>query len=163
MDMSHLHTRVAVHAGSLNNQTFTEEQNSKLLITTVGKLIFNEILPKSFPYINEPTKTNLEEETPDKYFVEKGTDVKADIKDMPIVDPFKKKILGNIIAEVFKRFKITETSKMLDRMKDLGFKYSTKAGITVGVSDIVVLAEKQEIIDEAQTKVDNVLNNSDVV
>ena len=49
------------------------------------------------------------------------------IKDMPIVDPFKKKILGNIIAEVFKRFKITETSKMLDRMKDLGFKYSTKA------------------------------------
>ena len=41
---------------------------------------------------------------------------------------------------------------MLDRMKDLGFKYSTKAGITVGVSDIVVLAEKEEIIDEAQTE-----------
>ncbi|MFK4388160.1 DNA-directed RNA polymerase beta' subunit [Peribacillus frigoritolerans] len=60
-------------------------------------------------------------------------------------------------AEVFKRFKITETSKMLDRMKDLGFKYSTKAGITVGVADIVVLKEKQEIITEAQTKVDNVL------
>ena len=73
----HLHTRVAVHASSLNNQTFTEEQNSKLLITTVGKLIFNEILPKSFPYINEPTKTNLEEKTPEKYFVEKGADVKA--------------------------------------------------------------------------------------
>lgn len=46
---------------------------------------------------------------------------------------------------------------MLDRMKDLGFKYSTKAGITVGVADIVVLKEKQEIITEAQTKVDNVL------
>ena len=58
----------------------------------------------------------------------------------------KRKYLGNIIAEVFKRFKITETSKMLDRMKDLGFKYSTKAGITVGVADIVVLAEKEEII-----------------
>ena len=79
------------------------------------------------------------------------------IKEMPLVAPFKKKILGNIIAEVFKRYKITETSKMLDRMKDLGFKYSTKAGITVGVSDIVVLAEKQEIIDEAQKKVDNVM------
>ena len=52
----HLHTRVAVQAGSLKNQTFTEEQNNKLLMTTVGKLIFNEILPKSFPYINEPTK-----------------------------------------------------------------------------------------------------------
>ena len=57
----HLHTRVAVHAGSLNNQTFTEEQNKKLLLTTVGKLIFNEILPESFPYINEPTRENLEE------------------------------------------------------------------------------------------------------
>ncbi len=153
----HLHTRVAVDAGSLGNVTFTEEQNSKLLITTVGKLIFNEILPESFPYINEPTKLNLEEKTPEKYFVGPGTDVSAFIKEMPLVDPFKKKILGNIIAEVFKRFKITETSKMLDRMKDLGFKYSTKAGITVGVADIVVLGEKQEIIQEAQAKVDNVM------
>ena len=42
------------------------------------------------------------------------------IREMPLVAPFKKKILGNIIAEVFKRYKITETSKMLDRMKDLG-------------------------------------------
>lgn len=153
----HLHTRIAVHAGSLNNETFTEEQNQQLLITTVGKLVFNEILPTSFPYINEPTKRNLEEETPKKYFVEKGSDVKEIIKGLPIVDPFKKKILGNIIAEVFKRFKITETSKMLDRMKNLGFKYSTRAGITVGVADIVVLKEKQEIIEEAQGKVDNVM------
>ena len=100
----HLHTRIAVHAGSLNNETFTEEQNNKLLITTVGKFIFNEILPESFPYINEPTRHNLEEETPAKYFVEKGEDVTARIKEMPLIDPFKKKILGNIIAEVFKRF-----------------------------------------------------------
>ncbi|GAB6259607.1 MULTISPECIES: DNA-directed RNA polymerase subunit beta' [Bacillaceae] len=153
----HLHSRCAVHASSLNNETFTEEQNRQLLITTVGKLIFNEILPKSFPYINEPTRYNLETKTPEKYFVEKGANIPELIKAQPAIDPFKKKILGNIIAEVFKRFKITETSKMLDRMKDLGFKYSTKAGITVGVADIVVLKEKQEIITEAQTKVDNVL------
>ncbi|MCA1028567.1 MULTISPECIES: DNA-directed RNA polymerase subunit beta' [Cytobacillus] len=153
----HLHTRVAVHAGSLKNETFTEEQNKQLLMTTVGKLVFNEILPKTFPYINEPTKENLEIETPKKYFIDKATDIPEAIRTMPIVDPFKKKILGNIIAEVFKRFKITETSKMLDRMKNLGFKYSTKAGITVGVSDIVVLGEKEEILHEAQNKVDNVL------
>jgi DNA-directed RNA polymerase subunit beta' len=153
----HLHTRVAVHAGSLHNETFTEEQNQQLLVTTVGKLIFNEILPKSFPYINEPTKQNLEVKTPEKYFIDKGANVKEFIKNQPIIDPFKKKILGNIIAEVFKRFKITETSKMLDRMKDLGFKYSTKAGITVGVADIVVLGEKEQILKEAQAKVDNVL------
>jgi len=153
----HLHTRVAVHASSLKNPTFTEEQNNMLLMTTVGKLIFNEILPKSFPYINEPTKTNLEVKTPEKYFVPKGANVKELIQNLEQIDPFKKKILGNIIAEIFKRFKITETSKMLDRMKDLGFKYSTKAGITVGVADIVVLAEKEEILATAQSKVDNVL------
>lgn len=153
----HLHTRVAVYAGSLNNETFTEEQKQKLLITTVGKLIFNEILPPSFPYINEPTKYNLEVNTPDKYFVEKGANVKEAIQAQGLIDPFKKKILGNIIAEVFKRFKITQTSEMLDRMKNLGFRYSTKAGITVGVADIVVLKEKDEILVEAQTKVDTVL------
>jgi DNA-directed RNA polymerase subunit beta' len=154
---AHLHTRVAVHAGSLNNVTFTEEQNNQLLITTVGKLIFNEILPESFPYINEPTQHNLEKETPEKYFVEKAGNVKEIIASREEIAPFKKKILGNIIAEVFKRFKITETSKMLDRMKNLGFKHSTKAGITVGVADIIVLAEKDELLQEAQIKVDNVM------
>ena len=83
---AHLHTRVAVKASSLNNQTFTEEQNGKLLITTIGKMVFNEILPESFPYINEPTKKNLEEKTPEEYFIEPGTDVKAAMKNMPIVD-----------------------------------------------------------------------------
>jgi len=153
----HLHSRVAIHASALNNKTFTEEQNSQLILTTVGKLVFNEILPESFPYINEPTKSNLEVKTPEKYFVEKGTDIKEAIKNQEAIQPFKKGILGDIIAEVFKRFKISETSKMLDRMKDLGFKYSTKAGITVGIADIVVLKEKAVILDEAQEKVDRVL------
>lgn len=153
----HLHTRVAVHASGLNNQTFTEKQKSQLLITTVGKLIFNEILSDSFPYINEPTKENLEYHTPEKYFVEKGANIPELIKSFELVKPFKKGFLGDIIAEVFKRFKISETSKMLDRMKDLGFSYSTKAGMTVGVSDIVVLKEKETILEEAQNKVDKVL------
>ena len=153
----HLHTRIAIQASSLNNRTFTEEQQNQLLYTTVGKLIFNEILPESFPYINEPTKLNLEQETPEKYFVAKGTDVKEEIKNREIVKPFKKGFLGDIIAEVFKRYKITETSKMLDRMKDLGFSYSTRAGMTVGISDVIVLPEKQVILDEAQTKVDKVM------
>ena len=95
--------------------------------------------------------------TPAKYFVEKGANIKEIIASREEVAPFSKKILGNIIAEVFKRFKITETSRMLDRMKNLGFKYSTKAGITVGVSDILVLGEKDEILHEAQAKVDNVI------
>ncbi|MDQ0177369.1 DNA-directed RNA polymerase subunit beta' [Bacillus chungangensis] len=153
----HLHTRIAVYAGSITNETFTDEQRQKLLITTVGKLIFNEILPDTFPYINEPTKNNLENETPEKYFVDPMTNVEEHIKNQPLIEPFKKKILGSIISEVFKKFKITETSKMLDRMKNLGFKYSTKAGITIGIADIVVLPEKEVILNEAQEKVDNVM------
>lgn len=45
---------------------------------------------------------------------------------------------------------------MLDRMKDLGYKHSTRAGITVGIADIVVLHEKQEVLDDAHNQVDNV-------
>ncbi|AZB41247.1 DNA-directed RNA polymerase subunit beta' [Bacillus sp. FJAT-42376] len=153
----HLHTRVAVAASSLDNETFTDAQKKQLLITTVGKLVFNEILPASFPYMNEPTKGNIEEKTPEKYFVDPTVNVKEHIAKQEQVPPFKKGILGSIIAEIFKKFQITETSKMLDRLKDLGFRYSTKAGITVGVADIVVLREKEEILTEAQAKVDNVL------
>ncbi|MFC0274129.1 DNA-directed RNA polymerase subunit beta' [Metabacillus herbersteinensis] len=153
----HLHTRVAVHAGSLNNARFTEKQNKMLLVTTIGKLIFNEILPSSFPYMNEPTRQNIEEKTPERYFIEPTVNAKEYIKQQEPISPFKKGILGKVIAEVFKKSHITETSKMLDRMKNLGFKYSTKAGITVGVADILVLKEKEEIVGEAQAKVDNVL------
>ena len=153
----HLHSRIAIQARSLNNPTFTEEQNAKLLITTVGKVIFNEILPKSFPYINEPSDFNLQIETPDKYFVSGTVNIKEHVAEQELIEPFKKKILGNIIAEIFKRFHITETSRMLDRMKNLGFKYSTRAGITIGISDIVVLPNKDDILHEAQAKVDKVL------
>ncbi|AEB31108.1 DNA-directed RNA polymerase subunit beta [Carnobacterium sp. 17-4] len=153
----HLHSRIAIKPTDIPNKPFTEWQNEKLMITTVGKLIFNDIMPNEFPYMNEPTQSNLEVQTPDSYFVEPGTDILAHIQAQELVKPFKKKNLGNIIAEVFKRFKITETSKMLDRMKDLGYKYSTKAGITVGISDIVVLEEKQEILDNAHIQVDKVM------
>ena len=117
-------------------------------------------MPPSFPYLNEPTKENLERKTPNKYFIDAedlGEDgLRGKIQEMPLVDPFNKKFLGQVIAEVFNKFHITETSVMLDLMKDLGFKYSAKAGITVGVSDIVVLPEKQVIIDETEEKVEKV-------
>ncbi len=153
----HLHSRVAIPVDSLKKTTFTEEQQGKLLLTSVGKLIFNEILPETFPYINEPSMTNLQEATPEKYIVPLNSNVKEIFQEREVVTPFKKGFLGNVIAEVFKIFKISETSKMLDRMKALGFRYSTKAGITVGVADIVVLPEKKEILQEAELKVDRVV------
>ncbi|HCD2882003.1 TPA: DNA-directed RNA polymerase subunit beta' [Staphylococcus aureus] len=156
----HLHTRIGVHASSFNNPTFTEEQNKKILATSVGKIIFNEIIPDSFAYINEPTQENLERKTPNRYFVDPTTLGEGGLKEYfeneELIEPFNKKFLGNIIAEVFNRFSITDTSMMLDRMKDLGFKFSSKAGITVGVADIVVLPDKQQILDEHEKLVDRI-------
>lgn len=150
----HLHSRIAIDPKVLGDKPFTEEQKQRLLVTTVGKIFFNEIMPVEFPYLNEPTQENLEVATPDKYFVDKGQNVVEFIQNQPLVSPFKKKNLGNIIAEVFKRFQITETSEMLDRMKNLGYSYSTRSGITVGIADITNLAVKQEILDKAHAKVD---------
>lgn len=156
----HLHTRIGVHASSFNNPTFTEEQNKKILATSVGKIIFNEIIPDSFAYINEPTQENLERKTPNRYFIDPKTLGEGGLKEYfeneELIEPFNKKFLGNIIAEVFNRFSITDTSMMLDRMKDLGFKFSSKAGITVGVADIVVLPDKQQILDEHEKLVDRI-------
>ncbi len=156
----HLHTRIGVHASSFNNPTFTEEQNKKILATSVGKIIFNEIIPDSFAYINEPTQENLERKTPNRYFIDPTTLGEGGLKEYfeneELIEPFNKKFLGNIIAEVFNRLSITDTSMMLDRMKDLGFKFSSKAGITVGVADIVVLPDKQQILDEHEKLVDRI-------
>ncbi|WP_455040771.1 DNA-directed RNA polymerase subunit beta' [Granulicatella adiacens] len=152
----HLHSRIAVPASSLAHKPFTDWQKERMMVTTVGKLLFNEIMPNEFPYLNEPTMENLEVATPDKYFLEPGANIKEEIAKRDIVSPFKKKNLGQIIAEVFKRFHITETSMMLDRMKDLGYKFSTRAGLTVGIADISVADNKKEILSEAHKQVDNI-------
>ena len=65
--------------------------------------------------------------------------IKEVIEQLEINVPFKKKNLGNIIAEIFKRFRTTETSALLDRLKNLGYHHSTLAGLTVGIADIPVV------------------------
>jgi len=144
-----LHTRIAIPVMAFKYKVFSDVQKDKYLVTTVGKIKFNEILPDTFQYINEATTENIERLTPNKFFLEKGTDIKQAIKEMPLVSPFAKGDLGNIIAQVFKRNKTTETSIFLDKLKDLGFKYSTKAGITIAASDVVLSKNKPAIIKES--------------
>ncbi len=151
-----LHTRIAIPVRSFKHKLFTEEQQDKYLVTTVGKIKFNEILPDTFPYLNEGTKDNIEGITPSKYFLPMGTNLEEAIKAMPLVSPFVQKTLGQIIAQVFKRYKTTETSVMLDKLKDQGFKYSTIAGITVSAADVVRSDAKDEIIAEAKARVDKI-------
>ncbi len=151
-----LHTRIVVPVSSFKHRIFIEEVQDKYLVTTAGKLIFNEILPDTFPYINEPTKENITGVTPLKYFLDKGVNIREEVAKMPLVKAFDKKLLQNIIAQIFKLYKTTETSIMLDKLKDLGFKYSTLAGITVSLSDIIVDSSKQEFIDAGQDKVNKI-------
>ena len=183
-----LHTRIVLPAKAMENDRFTEEQMGKYLITTYGKIIFNTIFPKNveyfdengekkirpnMPYINEATLENLTVKTSDRFFIEKGKNIKEEVnkwiseseaeelkaekvpynKDHVIPHPFKKKFLGIVISEVFKHFKLSETSKTLDKMKDLGFKYSTVSGITVSVDDIKVIDTKQARLEDADKQV----------
>ena len=151
-----LHTRIAVLVSSFKYKLFTDDVKDKYLVTTAGKLIFNEILPDTFPYINEPTKDNIEGITPSKYFLERGTNIPEAIASMPVAGAFAKKTLQQIIAQVFRRYKTTETSMMLDRLKDLGFKYSTISGITFSLFDIKTSTHKAEFVAEGQEKVNKI-------
>ena len=151
-----LHTRIAIPVASFKHKVFLDEQKDKYLVTTPGKLLFNEILPDSFAYLNEPSDANITNMTPNKYFLEKGCNIKEEISKMELVKPFAKGTLESIIAQTFKRYKTTETSMMLDRLKDLGFKYSTLAGITVSAADVKVSKTKAKIIEDSNKIVDTI-------
>ncbi|WP_270249755.1 DNA-directed RNA polymerase subunit beta' [Lactococcus lactis] len=151
----HLHTRIGIATKSLI-KPWTENQKDKILVTTVGKVIFNSIIPEGMPYLNEPTDVNLTTSTDDRFFMDAGQDIKEVLAGIDTVRPFKKGYLGNIIAEVFKRYRTTATSEYLDRLKDLGYHQSTLAGLTVGIADIPVVEDKHEIIDAAHKRVEQI-------
>ncbi len=151
-----LHTRIVIPVRSFKYKLFMEEVQDKYLVTTAGKLKFNEILPDTYQYLNEASKENIEGITPMKYFLEQGVNIPEEISKMPLTNAFTKKDLQKIIAQVFKRFKTTETSIMLDKLKDLGFKFSTVAGITFSMNDIVVSEHKKEYLAEGHEKVEKI-------
>ena len=135
----------------------------KILLTTVGKILFNHIMPDELPYLQEPNASNMAEGVPAKYFLEHGQDVKAAISSLELNVPFKKKNLGNIIAEIFKRFRTTETSAFLDRLKDPRLSPFNVSRIDSGIADIPVVEDKAEIIEESIITVLNKLPNNSVV
>ncbi len=149
-----LHARIVVPVNTLNKTSFTEEQMKAKIVTTVGKLFFNEILPPEFPFINSPTKENYEKGVNEKFLIyDKGVNFHEVIKGLPVQEAIKKKDLGQIIALCYERFGTTKTSEILDNIKNYGYKFSTKAGITVSVSDIIILEEKKEILEKAEKDV----------
>ena len=142
----HLHTRIALPAREVHKTTFTEEQNNSYLLTTVGKIIFNDVLPPDFPYVNEVNAATLKK-TPDSEFVPIGTDIRKEIQSRPIHSEFKKGSLGDLIAAVFDMKHTDGTSDILDGLKDMGYLYSTLAGMTVSLSDISVAPDKERLVE----------------
>ena len=151
-----LHTRIVIPVKSFKYKIFPDYLTDKYLVTTVGKIKFNEILPDTFQYVNEATSENIERIIPSKFFIDKGENIKEKIASMPLSKPFAKGDLESVIAQVFKRYKTTDTSIFLDKLKDLGFKYSTKAGITIAVSDIVTSKNKAEILSRGNEAVEKI-------
>ena len=134
-----------------------EELKDMFIVTTYGKLIFNQVFPEHFVFFNEPDPkkalTNLRNGTPEYFFIKRGTNYKEAIAKMPLGQPAKKKTLSVIISEVFRQCKLAETSLTLDKMKDLGFYYSTISGVTISVFDVRILEKKYQLIAEADEQV----------
>ncbi len=147
----HLHNRIALR-GNAFNKAFTPEMQKSYLITTVGKAIFNTIFPSDFPYINEYAKDSLQMNKLE-YFAPAGTNIREHIKNTPIRRPINQEFLGLIINEVFTRYGTVKTSAILDKIKDLGFKYSTKAGLTVSLADITPIEGKEHLITLGEEEV----------
>ncbi len=109
---------------------------SKIIDATVGRLIFNENIPQDLGFVDRTD--------PDKAF------------DLEVGFLVKKKQLGNIIERCIVKHGTTKTSEVLDAVKALGFKYSTRAAITVAVCDAEVPPKKKEILADADKKVDKI-------
>ena len=111
--------RIRILRSSLNKK-FKEKNSESLLETTCGRIIFNEILPKDYIYLNENINS---------------------------------KSLSNIVADVIAKYEWPEIENMLDKIKKLGFEYSTLSGTSWGMDDLIVPKEKKGLIEEADQKV----------
>ena len=109
---------------------------SKIIETTLGRIIFNDPIPQDLGIVDRSNPDNLFALEVD-YLVEK-------------------KALGKIIDKAIKVKGIHVASEMLDRIKDQGYKYSTKSGITVSVFDALIPENKAKYVAEAEAQVDKI-------
>ena len=151
-----MHARVAVPVKSFKHKIFPDKYLDKYLVTTPGKLIFNDVFPDTFQYINDGTSENATKSTPAVHFIDKGKNIPEEIKNKELVPAFNKSVIGKLISQIYNRYHTTETSVMLDAIKNLGFKYSTISGVSISIDDIKESSIKKDVINEAQNKVDTI-------
>ena len=150
----HYHTRIGLSADSMPEKTWPKGYEHGIFVTTYGKLVFNQILPEDFFYINDPTQENLTHPLDERYFLQPGEDIHEKLDNMKLGDAFKKGFLSDIIAQIYKIYKVQRTSDLLDDIKELGYTVCTYSGLTIGVEDIPTITDKDDIVAEARKKVD---------
>ena len=144
-----LHAIIGIRVSSLGESKFATSDQNKFLITTIGKIIFNQMFSERMPFINRPNIINLTE-THNEDLVTTDVDFREFIKKRVLVEPFKKKALADIIHKYFKTFGTQLTAQMLDKMKNLGFKFSTISGTTISAGDVVSYSGKTRLFKEAE-------------
>ncbi|MBR0444552.1 MAG: DNA-directed RNA polymerase subunit beta' [Clostridia bacterium] len=105
----------------------------RVVDTTVGKVIFNNAIPQDLGFVPRETAEDM---------------FRFEIDHLVV-----KKDLGNIVDYCYRKYGPTKTAETLDKIKKLGYTYSTRGGITVGFQDIQVPSEKKEMIADAEKKV----------
>ena len=125
-----LHAKIKVR----RTMEINGEQVSKLVETTVGRMIFNRPIPQDLGYVDRSNPDNL---------------FKFEIDFL-----VGKKQLGAIIDKCIKTHGTAETADVLDSIKAQGYKYSTLSAITVAVCDATIPPEKKQIIDAAEQQID---------
>ncbi|HOA82322.1 MAG TPA: DNA-directed RNA polymerase subunit beta', partial [Defluviitaleaceae bacterium] len=136
--LAYYNNNISLHAKIKVRRTIEVdgEMKSAIVDTTVGRIIFNEAVPQDIGFVDRTKEENLF-----KYEVDFLVDKKA---------------LGKIINRCINKYGATNTAIVLDKIKELGFKYSTIGAITVSVSDMEIPKEKQTILKEAEGTVDEV-------
>ncbi|MDY3303621.1 MAG: DNA-directed RNA polymerase subunit beta', partial [Clostridia bacterium] len=117
--------------------TVDGKEVSGIIDATAGKIIFNENIPQDIRLVDRSVEGPLT--------LEIGMNFTAD-----------KKGLGKIFDNCIKEHGTTVTAEVLDHIKALGYKYSTKGALTISVSDIIIPETKQEHLDAAQVEVDKI-------
>ena len=177
-----LHNRIAIPAKAVHKDIGTgipAGMEHKYLITSVGKIIFNNVFPDDFRYINDDPKIGVDDEKMKAWFVSAEEvaakyDEKAPGEPMfqyingkpnakgkleggiPLKKAIGKKQLGPLIDIIFAQYGTSKTSAVLDKIKDQGFHYSMVSSVTVAISDIKDVKGKAEKVAEGQKLVDQI-------
>ena len=131
-----LHAKIKVKCQGINKNG---EMESRIIESTLGRFIFNEIISQDLGFVDR---------SKDENFLKLEIDFHVG-----------KKQLKQILEKCINNHGATKTAETLDAIKSLGYKYSTKAAMTVSISDMEVPAAKKEILAEAESTIENISRN----